>query len=60
MGHGDWKIIPEINDTKNDELNSIGYSGNVYGRKMTFQEYFDAEFRHNTKFKIELLSANGS
>lgn len=58
MGKGDWKIIPEINDTKNTELNDIGYTGRVSGKKMTFQEYFDIEFRHNIKFKVELLNAN--
>jgi hypothetical protein len=58
MGQGDWKVIPEINDTKNEELNSIGYSGAVYGKKMSLQDYFDAEFRHDVKFKVELLRFN--
>lgn len=58
MGTGNWTFIPGLNKTHEKELNAIGYSGNLYGRKMNFQQYLDENFPHEIRFKIEHLSSD--
>mgnify|MGYP000325954297 CR=1 FL=1 len=58
LGQGDWKQIPEIDTTNRRELDEIGYTGKLYGKPITFQEYLNAEFSHETRFKVELIKGD--